>query len=53
VLDSFTSTPRCKRKANRPPGEAALAAAARIRGEEGKEVAIDLGRYAEIAGAPR
>jgi transposase len=53
VLDSFTSAPRCKRKANRPPGEAALAAAARIRGEEGKEVAIDLGRYAEIAGAAR
>lgn len=53
VLDSFTSAPRCKRKANRPPGEAALAAAACLRGEEGKEVAIDLGRYAELAGAAR
>jgi transposase len=53
VLDAFTSSQPCRRKANRPPGEAALAAAARIRGEEGKEVAIDLGRYAEIAGAAR
>lgn len=53
VLDSFTASPPCRRKDNRPPGKAALAAAARIRGEEGKEVAIDLGRYAEIAGAAR
>jgi transposase len=53
VLDSFAAARPCKRKANRPPGEAALAAAARIRGEEGKEVSIDLDRYAEIAGAPR
>ncbi len=51
VLDAFTSSPPCRRKANRPPGEAALAAAARIRGDAGKEVSIDLGRYAEIAGA--
>ena len=43
----------CKRKANRPPGEAALAAAARLRGEEDKDVVIDLGRYAELAGAAR
>ena len=53
VLDAFDVGRPCKRKANRPPGEAALAAAAQIRGEEGKEVAIDLDRYAEIAGAPR
>lgn len=53
VLEAFTSSPPCARKANRPPGEAALAAAARIRGEAGKEVAIDLGAYAEIAGAAR
>jgi len=51
VLDAFDAGRPCKRKANRPPGEAALAAAAQIRGEEGKEVAIDLDRYAEIAGA--
>jgi len=53
VLDAFAAARPCKRKANRPPGEAALAAAARIRGEEGKEVAIDLDRYAELAGAAR
>lgn len=53
VLEAFSTAPRCKRKANRPPGEAALAAAARIRGAEGKEVAIDLDRYAELAGAAR
>ncbi len=53
VLGSFSASPPCRRKANRPPGEAALAAAAQIRGEEGKEVAIDLERYAQIAGAPR
>lgn len=53
VLDAFTSAPPCKRKANRPPGQAALAAAAKLRGEDGAEVAIDLGRYAEIAGASR
>jgi hypothetical protein len=53
VLEAFTSSPPCKRKAHRPPGEAALAAAAQIRGEAGKEVAIDLGRYAEAAGAAR
>lgn len=53
VLDSFSASPPCRRKANRPPGEEALAAADQIRGEEGKEVAIDLGRYAEIAGAAR
>jgi transposase len=53
VLAAFTTAPPCKRKANRPPGEAALAAAARLRGEEGKDVAIDLDRYAELAGAAR
>lgn len=53
VLDSFTTAPRCKRKANRPPGEGALAAAAKLRGEEGTEVLIDLSRYAELAGAAR
>lgn len=53
VLDAFSSSPPCARKANRPPGEAALVAAARIRGDAGKEVAIDLDRYAQIAGAAR
>ena len=53
VLDAFTTAPPCKRKANRPPGPAALAAAAKLRGEQGGEVRIDLDRYAEIAGAAR
>jgi hypothetical protein len=29
VIDAFTTRERCRRKANRPPGEAALAEAAR------------------------
>jgi transposase len=53
VLDAFTTAPPCKAKANRPPGPAALAAAAKLRGSDDTEVVIDLGRYAEIAGAPR
>jgi transposase len=32
VLDAFTTDPPCPRKANRPPGHAALAEAARLRG---------------------
>jgi hypothetical protein len=53
VLDAFTTAPPCKAKANRPPGPAALAAAAKLRGEEGGEVRVDLDRYAQIAGAGR
>ncbi|MGA8745202.1 MAG: hypothetical protein WB507_05000 [Solirubrobacterales bacterium] len=53
VLDAFTTAPPCRRKANRPPGQAALAAAAKLRGEEGTEVIVDLDRYAQIAGAGR
>ncbi len=53
VLDAFDVGRPCKRKANRPPGAAALAAAAKLRGEDDAEVLIDLGRYAELAGAPR
>jgi hypothetical protein len=36
-----------------PPGAAALAAAAKLRGEDGGEVVVDLGRYAQIAGAAK
>ena len=53
VLDAFTTAPPCRRKANRPPGQAALAAAAKLRGEEDTEVIVDLDRYAQIAGAVR
>lgn len=53
VLGAFTTAPPCKAKANRPPGPAALAAAAKLRGEEGGEVLVDLDRYAQIAGVAR
>jgi len=49
VLGAFTTDRPCDRKANHPPGPAALAAAARLLGGEGREVTVDLGRYAEFA----
>ncbi len=52
VLSIFTTRPPCRRKQNRPPGEAALAAAARLRGEQPAAV-IDLERYAELAEVAR
>jgi transposase len=51
VLGAFTTAGPCDRKANHPPGPAALAAAARLLGPQGREVTVDLGRYAELAGA--
>lgn len=49
VLGAFTSEPPCERKANRPPGPAARAAAAALRGDaEAREVVVDLARYAEL-----
>jgi hypothetical protein len=48
VLGAFTTDRPCDRKANHPPGPAALAAAARLLGGEGGEVTVDLGRYAEL-----
>lgn len=51
VLASLTSKRPCRRKANRPPGEAALAAAAALAGEP-RDVVVSLeeyGRYAEAA----
>jgi hypothetical protein len=53
VLDAFTTAPPCRPKANRPPGAAALAAAAKLRGEDDTKVIVDLDRYAQIAGAVR
>jgi hypothetical protein len=47
VLDAFTTTKACPRKPNRPPGERALAEAARLRGTGG--VVVDLDQYARIA----
>jgi transposase len=48
VLSAFTTARPCDRKANRPPGSAALAEAARLLGPEGGDVVVDLARYAEL-----
>jgi len=54
VLDAFTTDPPCRRKANRPPGDRALAEAARLGGHDaGREVVVDLEEYAQIAGVAR
>jgi len=51
VLNEFTSAKACPRKPNRPPGDAALAEAARLRGHDGAATVVDLATYAEIAKA--
>lgn len=53
VLEVFTSRPPCRRKQNRPPGEGAQAAAARLRGQQPAGVVIDLERYAQLAQVAR
>jgi transposase len=54
VLDAFTTNKPCRRKANRPPGPAALTAAARLQGQgAGGGVVVDLDRYAQIASVAR
>ena len=53
VLDAFTTDKSCRRKTNRPPGENALAAAARLRGHDTGGVVVDLEDYARIAGVAR
>ena len=51
VLEQFTTNRgRCPRKPNRPPGEQALAEAAKLRGERDGGVVVDLEQYARIAG---
>ena len=52
VLASLTSKRPCRRKGNRPPGEAALAAAAELAGEP-REVVVSLEQYARYAEATR
>lgn len=52
VLASLTSARPCRRKANRPPGEAALAAAADLAGEP-SDVVVSLDAYARYAEAAR
>jgi hypothetical protein len=49
VLSSFTTTRPCDKKANRPPGQEALAEAARLLGPIGAEPSVDLSIYGEIA----
>jgi hypothetical protein len=53
VLAALSNARPCVRKGNHPPGPAALAAAARLLGPAGREVTVDLGRYAELAGGDR
>jgi len=55
VLSAFTTDRPCKRKANRPPGEGALAAAACLRHDvhDGQEVLVDLGAWARAAEGAR
>ena len=53
VLDAFTTERPCPRKANRPPGHAALAEAARLRGHTADGVVVDLEHYARIASVAR
>jgi len=53
VLSAFTTRPPCVRKANRPPGEAALRAAGALRGEQPGGVVVDLERYAQLAEVAR
>jgi hypothetical protein len=49
VLAAFSTDRPCAPKANRPPGPQAQAAARQLREADG-EVAVDLTRYAELAG---
>jgi len=48
VLSAFTTARPCDRKANRPPGVEALAAAAALLGNEGRPVVVDLAVYAAL-----
>jgi hypothetical protein len=52
VLAGFTTTKKCARKPNRPPGERALAEAARLRGQDPGGVVVDLDQYVRIAKVP-
>lgn len=49
VLAAFTTARPCDRKGNHPPGAAARAAAALLRGGQDTEVTVDLARCAELA----
>jgi transposase len=50
VLAAFTTGHACRRKANRPPGDRALAELARLKGIEPEPApVVDLARYAQLA----
>lgn len=52
VLDAFTTQTDCRRKTNRPPGDASLAELARLRGHHAEPApVISLERYAQLAEA--
>jgi hypothetical protein len=48
VLGAFSTDRPCKRKANRPPSDAALALAAELLGDEGADPVIDLDAYRRL-----
>jgi transposase len=48
VLSQFSSARPCDRKANKPPGQAALAERARLLGAGGEEPSVDLDEMAEV-----
>ena len=48
VLSQFSAARPCDRKANRPPGQAALTERAALMGAEGADPAVDLDQLAEV-----
>jgi transposase len=53
VLGAFNTDRPCRRKLNRPPSDAALALAAEIVGDAGRDPVIDLGAYQRMIDAQR
>ena len=53
ILGALTTARPCQHKENRPPGPAAQAAAAVLRGLDQRDVVVDLGHYAELAEVAR
>ena len=53
VFATLTPARPCRRKEHRPPGPAAQAAVAALRGIDAREVVVDLARYAELAEGAR
>ena len=52
MFDAFTTAKPCRRKQNRPPGQAAVAEATRI-SENTQGVLVDLEQYAQTARVAR